>query len=331
LPDLSSNPFQYLVPITSRTATADGQIMAQMLSTFSKQEESRFEAFQRSSFQADAIEEYVAACICHRHGIPRGDGTLSGAARANSAPQQQQQQQQHSFSSSASSSKQLLRQQRPRLQDLVSAPGPTVAQDVVIVVSTLAKIYAQRLVSAAVQTSNARQVRQQQQPTGQDGGDGGADDLLDLGVPVSAASTLTTDQPLEPQDVLDAYRQRVSAGLDPGFYLQGHDGISTATAVVDAARTPLAVGGGGPGSSFSQANHLGGATAVLQQHRRLAALLMQEAFDKSNAANGKVKEGAEEVRQGSEADVSMHEMGIGADTMDTEEQPETETSTTILS
>ena len=323
--------------------------MAQMLSTFSKQEESRFEAFQRSSFQADAVEEFVAACICHRRRVipPRGSGGASaGALAMSSVPQNQQ----RPSPSSSTSKRRLgrLERQGPRLQDLVSAPGPAVAQDVVIVVSTLAKIYAQRLVSAAVQVSNARHARQQAQQQQQGGGDGGVDDddddddlLGGGGFPAvssssASSSSLATERPLEPQDVLDAYLQRVSAGLDPGFYLQGHDGISTATAVVAASQTAagsLAAGGGGA-AAFSQANHLGGASAALQQHRRLAALVMQDAFDKSNAAKAaQVRDGeAAEVRQGSDADVSMHEADDEAeDKMDTEDPPETETNTTAPS
>ncbi|KAL7577612.1 hypothetical protein ACA910_015132 [Epithemia clementina (nom. ined.)] len=53
------------------TATTDGQMMAQMLSTFSKLEQSRFEAFQRVSFPVDAIGDWVAACLSDRlHLLP---------------------------------------------------------------------------------------------------------------------------------------------------------------------------------------------------------------------------------------------------------------------
>merc|ERR1712161_115599 len=45
------------------TATAEGQTMAQVLSTFSKLEQSRFEAFRKASFPRDAISKYVAHCL----------------------------------------------------------------------------------------------------------------------------------------------------------------------------------------------------------------------------------------------------------------------------
>ena len=46
-------------------------MMAQMLSTFSKLEQSRFEAFQRVSFPVDAIGDWIAACLSDRmHLLP---------------------------------------------------------------------------------------------------------------------------------------------------------------------------------------------------------------------------------------------------------------------
>jgi len=66
------------------TATTDGQMMAQMLSTFSKIEQSRFEAFQRVSFRVDAVGDWVAGCLSHRLGaqsnLPLEDLVASGQA-----------------------------------------------------------------------------------------------------------------------------------------------------------------------------------------------------------------------------------------------------------
>jgi hypothetical protein len=41
--------------------------MAQVLSTFNRLEQSRFEAFRRSTFSANAISKYVAHCLIERH------------------------------------------------------------------------------------------------------------------------------------------------------------------------------------------------------------------------------------------------------------------------
>ena len=47
----------------STAATTDGDMMAQMLSTFSNIEQSRFQAFQRVSFNQTCIEEYIGSCL----------------------------------------------------------------------------------------------------------------------------------------------------------------------------------------------------------------------------------------------------------------------------
>jgi hypothetical protein len=213
--------------------------MAQMLGTFSKLEESRFEAFQRSSFQADAIEGLVAACLCHRHGVAIGgqaDAKRSGCGGGGGGVRP-----------------------RRKLEDLVAAPGPTVAQDIVLVVSTLAKIYAQRLAASAVQVAQQRR-RQQGQPRP----DGDSPSR-------PAVQGASVDRPLEPEDVLEAYRLRSAAGMDPGFYLQPHDGIS-------AGRIAPSIGGGSGGlgmpGQFAEA-------AALEQNRRLAALAAQDEYERS--------------------------------------------------
>jgi hypothetical protein len=85
-------------------------MMAQMLSTFSSLEQSRFQAYKRSCFAANAIEAWVAACLEDRYG-----GGVSDPPRP--------------------------------LPDLV-ATGQ--AQEIGLVVAMAAKIYAQRLVAEAV-------------------------------------------------------------------------------------------------------------------------------------------------------------------------------------
>ena len=49
--------------------------MKQVLSTFSKLEQSRFEAFRKASFPGDAIGTYVAHCLIHEQhrSISTGD------------------------------------------------------------------------------------------------------------------------------------------------------------------------------------------------------------------------------------------------------------------
>eukprot|EP00980_Cylindrotheca_fusiformis_P012544 scaffold3079_cov119-Cylindrotheca_fusiformis.AAC.20 len=56
----------HVSPLES-TATPQGQIMAQVLSTFNRLEQSRFEAFRRSTFSTDAVSKYVAHCLIDRN------------------------------------------------------------------------------------------------------------------------------------------------------------------------------------------------------------------------------------------------------------------------
>lgn len=149
----------------STTATADGQIMMQMLSTFTKLEQSRFEAFKRAALNADAVQRWVASCLANRHNL----------------------------------------QQQPqgarKLDDLV-APGQ--ASDITMVVTTLAKIYAQRLVATARKLSN------------------------------------NNDNPLQPHEIHQAAKLRVQQGLDPGFFLQPNAAINVAMQNSDYEQRRLA-------------------------------------------------------------------------------------------
>jgi len=120
--------------------------MAQVCSTFSRLEQSRFEAFRRATFPADAISKYVAHCLIDEHG--GGEGPKRRA---------------------------------PILSELC-APGQ--AEEICIVVSTLAKAYAQRLVTAARRLAE------------------------------------NPNQPTTPEHLLQAFHDRQAKGLDPGFFFQ---------------------------------------------------------------------------------------------------------------
>mmetsp|Transcript_68449 Transcript_68449/g.198513 ORF Transcript_68449/g.198513 Transcript_68449/m.198513 type:complete len:247 (-) Transcript_68449:80-820(-) len=128
------------------TATAEGKVMAQVCSTFNRLEQSRFEAFRRAAFPADAISKYVAHCLIEEHGGAEANGN-----------------------------------REPMLSELC-APGQ--AEEICIVVSTLAKAYAQRLVTAARQFTDS------------------------------------PNQAIQPNHILRAFRDRQAKGLDPGFFFQ---------------------------------------------------------------------------------------------------------------
>jgi hypothetical protein len=126
--------------------------MAQVLSTFSRLEQSRFEAFRRSTLPGDAIRKYIAHCLV-------------------------QQRKEHTPASRPA----------PALSHLC-APGQ--AEEITIVVSTLAKSYAQRLITAARRAA-------------------------------------PDDTPIQPQHILNALEERKAQGLDPGFFLQASHSASS--------------------------------------------------------------------------------------------------------
>lgn len=120
--------------------------MAQVCSTFSRLEQSQFEAFRRAAFPSDAISKYVAQCLIDEHGCENGPTSRD-----------------------------------PVLSELC-APGQ--GEEICIVVSTLAKAYAQRLMTAANRLATS------------------------------------PDEPTTPEQILQAFHDRQAKGLDPGFFLQ---------------------------------------------------------------------------------------------------------------
>lgn len=122
--------------------------MAQVCSTFSRLEQSRFEAFRRATFPTDAISKYVAHCLIQEHG---GGIEVGGTPR------------------------------RPVLSEICA---PDQADEIAVVVSTLAKTYAQRLVTAAGRLAKS------------------------------------PNQPISPEQILQVLHERQANGQDPGFFLQ---------------------------------------------------------------------------------------------------------------
>jgi hypothetical protein len=154
--------------------------MTEVLSTLNRLEQSRFEAFLRSTLPADVISDFVAHCLLlhnehlttrqeSHHAVLLGAGSGMGSTHLE-----------HVIRHNA---KDRLNDKRP-LSDLV-APGH--ARDIVVVVTTLAKAYAQRLTAAARRVATA------------------------MGVDVS--------EPLQPEHLQKAHYARVLAGMDPNFFL----------------------------------------------------------------------------------------------------------------
>lgn len=221
-------------------------MMAQMLSTFSKMEQSRFEAFRRSTVPANAVEEWVAACLADRYRIPVAKGDDSRT-----------------------------------LADLVQ-PGQ--AGPISMVVATLAKVYAQRLVSAAINHA-------------QEDANKTAETTATAATAPYAYNTYSNNNgsgeqqqsPLQPRHLWQALENRSKQGLDPGFFLQANAGL--------------------------QWNSISGAHAS-HDCKRLAALAAQEEYDAHMAKEAlKEKEAVKDEMDVDAVDMAAGNPEAGASTM----------------
>jgi hypothetical protein len=98
----------------------------------------------------------------------------------------------------------------PPLESLVV---PDSASEIVAVVSTLAKCYAQRLVAAARRVADAEEAAREQNPD--DDEEPSSDEIGEA----AATSETKFIKPLQPHHYMEAHRHRVKAGIDPGFWM----------------------------------------------------------------------------------------------------------------
>jgi chemotaxis protein histidine kinase CheA len=169
----------------SSTATAEGRTMAQVLSTFSRLEQSRFEAFRRATFCGDAISRYIAQCMIQtqeqRYGLAALPPPPAAVGATESVMTTHPSDSLNNDRRAAGATTTTRTLQQPPLLEHLCAPDH--AEEITIVVSTLAKSYAQRLVTAARRAA-------------------------------------TDDTRILPKHILQVYRERQASGLDPGFFLQ---------------------------------------------------------------------------------------------------------------
>jgi hypothetical protein len=144
----------------------------------------------------------------------------------------------------------------PHYHDLDDLVQPGQADTICMVVSTLAKIYAQRLVTTACSIAKKQQQQQQANFLGSKGVYGNMDPI----------------EPLQPQHIAAAYRLRQQQGLDPGFFLppvwNSHDNNRNSS----SACYPYSSGCGIDLSCFT-------GMIALDHYRHLAARASQEEFD----------------------------------------------------
>jgi hypothetical protein len=262
--------------IIIRTATAEGQIMAQVMSTFSRLEQSRFEAFRRATFPQDVIAKYVAHCLMEEQHRPISKGILSGTTIP--------------LSSSSLLSSPAGQHREPILSELV-APGQ--AEDIALIVSILAKAYAQRLVTAACRHATIRCASTStttNTTTGKEEGittssttslsltnnninnnmDHSSITMESTTTPPTTIPTTTSANTvamaITPQDLLNAYEERKAQGLDPGFFLQPWN---------QSQHNILGVV-----SSNHNYNHHNNYNRGVYQRKRLATMFAQQQYNK---------------------------------------------------
>jgi len=266
------------------TATTEGKMMAQALSTFLPSEQMRFEAFRRSKFRADAVSTFVSSCLMdassRQYAQREKTRHYLGAAGygvQHSQPSSSSSQQQQSSASTTSvasitrktlalgsdpvamyhnrtrqeggSEEQLLGKERrggskpPDLKDIVA---PNTSQEITLVVSTLAKMYAQKLIKSARALSTVEGYHH--------------------------------DAKLLPRHLQEAHRHRVRAGMDPGFFMQ-----STAKSTAGAGNGIGNCGSMGGSGSGSHTASSAAALGVVDKYSRTleVARAAQEAYDKS--------------------------------------------------
>jgi hypothetical protein len=241
-----------------RANTKDPAIESQAFNQLTPQEKFRFTCFRRCGFASKPIERFVANMLIGemetrrmvRRGTLVGLGCRLGVEGGSSNDDSQ-------FSSAAPgvisdtsdadnsssvvnrkrkrhSRKQILMNESRRRQAVIDQSqhclldGPlrnsgqatqalanlvvaNSASEIVSVVSTLAKCYGQRLVAAAKTIAKAED---------------GKIDVSGTSSTYDPTSSSTLLRPLEPRHFIDAHQKLARAGLDPGFWLGDHVGLS---------------------------------------------------------------------------------------------------------
>ena len=205
--------------------------MAQTLSTFNTLEQSKFEAFRRSTFRGDAISKYVAYCLTRSE-----EKKILRLAMSNT------------YSNAPSSDlHQCLPLPKRELKDLVGTENnlkhnSNPAEEITIVVSTLAKAYAQRLIKAARE--------------------------------VASASNYPESKKILPEHLREAHFQRLNQGIDPGFFMQTPHHIKVSGQ--SSAGKTLSLRNGGFGAIKGNSNI---ASSKKYDLKFESAFALQQAFD----------------------------------------------------
>jgi hypothetical protein len=269
--------------------------MTQVLRTLDKIETSRFEAFRKSALPSNAIRDYLAhLLLLHQHdhlaarcrnttGLLVGNATtIATSTTTNGSP---------ANSSGGITSGQLgtgmphlehammkvmtqsCKDRRRPLHDLVQ---PNEADSIVVVVSALAKAYAQRLVTAARRVANVMQ-EDELTVSHENGNDGATTPHNRRRMPLRRQQ-----KALKAHHIQLAHDARVKAGLDPGFFLQRQAPSGSST-------TTHSRGMAAPTASWPCPGKIAAAAlGQVDRHEllRQAALQAQEDYDQCRQVDG---------------------------------------------
>ena len=175
--------------------------MSKALEILPPRELERFQAYRRSVLPSDAVASFVSHRLLHNEEIryARRQGTRNVLASADFGVVPRSGLAEASLmhcpfadAAAAADSSDVINAQaasaRARAPPLSDVVAPETSQEITVVVSTLAKCYAQRLVASARR--------------------------------VARATGHPDDQPLLSRHLVEAKRYRSSAGMDPGFFMR---------------------------------------------------------------------------------------------------------------
>ncbi len=168
--------------------------MSQLYLCLSPVEQDRLAAFRRSTFPSDAVSSFVATCLVKNSAMGRNQrkrgldlgakGLGVGLTTATGNDDEKLLLTPSNIDGASTKDEEVIRP----LSEYV-APGTS--SQISIIVSALAKIYAQRLIRCAREVANQ--------------------------------SGYSCQEKLLPQHVLEAHSRRVKNGSDPGFFMQPQD------------------------------------------------------------------------------------------------------------
>ena len=235
--------------------------MSRALSTFDASEQRRFEAYRRSTFAGDAVATFVSHCLvnasedrytartnaCRLTNMgEREDKNLFGVRTTPRIENALKTRPSLIHRSTNCGGKTHTENGHHQLEQLVATDT---ASEITVVVSTLAKNYAQRLIQAARA--------------------------------VATAKGKSIQEAIDPKDLFEAHEHRSRAGLDPGFFVAASgSGPSSSIGGLASGSGPMSnrnCGGPSYGSGAIAAAALG--IVDKNQLQLDAALAAQEQYD----------------------------------------------------